>query len=74
MALQNIRAVDVHSQRRKPPMLVVSFVNEDQVIFTSTNPQSWKRMIDETIQGTNMNYFIYTSHHFTAREDMNSTN
>ena len=51
MPLQNIRAVLVHTQRRKPPMLVVSFVDEAQVIFISKDPQSWKRMIDETIQG-----------------------
>ena len=25
-------------------------------------------------RSTNMNYFIYTSHHFTARENMNSIN
>ena len=25
-------------------------------------------------QNTNMNYFIYISHHFTAREEMNSIN
>ena len=32
--LQNIRAVEVHTQRRKPPLLVVDLVDRDQVIFT----------------------------------------
>ena len=55
--LQNIRAVKVHTQRRRLPLLVITFVdattaNEDQVMFTSkADPQYWKRMIDETIQG-----------------------
>ena len=51
MPLQNIRAVLAHTQRGKPPMLEVSLVDEDQVIFISKDPKSWKRMIDETIQG-----------------------
>jgi len=51
MPLQNIRDVKVHTQHRRPPLLVVNFLDEDQVIFTSKDPQSWKRMIDETIQG-----------------------
>ena len=51
MPLQNIRAVEVHTQHRRPPLLVVSFVDEDQVIFTSKDPGSWKRMINETIPG-----------------------
>ena len=54
--LQSIRAVDVHAQKRRTPLLVITFVDattahEDQVMFTSKDPQSWKRMIDETIQG-----------------------
>ena len=51
MPLQNIRAVEVHTQHRRPPLLVVSFVDDDQVIFTSKDPRSWKRMINETIPG-----------------------
>ena len=50
MPVQNIRAVLVHTQHRRPPLLVVSFVDEDQVIFLSKDPQSWKRMIDEAIR------------------------
>ena len=54
--LQNITAVEVHTQPRRSPMLVITFVdatatNEDQVMFASKDPQYWKRMIDETIQG-----------------------
>ena len=54
--LQNITAVEVHTQPRRSQMLVITFVdatatNEDQVMFTSRDPQYWKRMIDETIQG-----------------------
>lgn len=54
--LQNIRAVDVNTQKGRLLVVVVTFVdatsaNEDQVMFTSKDPQSWKRMIDETIQG-----------------------
>ena len=57
MPLQNIRAVEAHNrQRRRPPLLAVTFVdaaaaNEDQVIFALKDPQSWKKIIDETIQG-----------------------
>ena len=55
--LQNIRTVQIHTQQRRSPLLVITFVdattaNEDQVMFTSkADPQYWKRMIDETIQG-----------------------
>ena len=54
--LQNITAVEVHTQPRRSPMVVITFVdatatNEDQVMFASKDPQYWKRMIDETIQG-----------------------
>lgn len=54
--LQNIRTVEIHTQQRRSPLLVVTFVdatalNEDQVMFTSKDPQYWKRIIDQTIQG-----------------------
>ena len=54
--LQSIRAVEVNTHKGRPLVLVVTFVdaisaNEDQVMFTSKDPQSWKRMIDQTIQG-----------------------
>ena len=54
--LQNIRAVEVHTQPRRSQMLVITFVdataaNEDQVMFASKDPQHWKRIIEETIQG-----------------------
>ena len=50
MPLQNIRAVEVHNLRRRSTLLVVDLVDRDQVIFTSKDPQSWKRVIDEAIQ------------------------
>ena len=53
MPLQNIRAVEAHTRL---PLLVITFVdataaNEDQVMFISKDPQHWKKMIDQTIQG-----------------------
>lgn len=54
--LQNIRTVEIHTQQRRSPLLVITFVdatalNEDQVMFTSKDLQYWKRIIDQTIQG-----------------------
>ena len=34
----------------------------------------WRDFLNDNNCTSNMNYFIYTSHHFTAREDMNSIN